>query len=563
MDKYLAERGYPFKAAVAFSGTVQDSGQSYTESGMNGFPEAQTAKTFERSEYRFLIVANKFQTGFDQPLLHTMYVDKKLGGVNAVQTLSRLNRTLPPEKKGTMVLDFANEADEIKAAFEPYYETTLLSEATDPNLLYEIQTLLGAFPVYTEADVDAFAKVYFDPKATQDRLYAVLAPVVDRARALSEDEQHDFRGQLTDYVRLYAFLAQVLTFADADLEELYVFARHLRRLLPGDRAERPREVQQNIDMESYRIQQTGSGKVALERRPGVLEPVSTKQGHGTTPEELETLSRIIAELNERFGLNLGPEHRVTLGQMMEKLDDDAALDAAARVNTRENVRLTFDQKVEHVIQEIVDSNFELYKRITDDRAFGEAIKNFLFDQYLRAHRSAEELIKAGESKTLEFKSTLRWSLKEARQDDKAVTHAVLKTIAAFLNTEGGDLLIGAADDGSVVGIEVDQLEDDDKFMRHLAQVVRNGLGDRAGTCIDPKTQVVQGKTLCVVSCQRSPEPVFLKWKGVETAPDGDFFVRSGPGTVKLSPDSAREYIRTRFRGFTREGSPAASSDEAV
>jgi len=133
VDEYLAERGYPFKSLVAFSGAVQDGGQSYTESGMNGFPEAQTAKTFEQPEYRFLIVANKFQTGFDQPLLHTMYVDKKLGGVNAVQTLSRLNRT-HPEKKGTLVLDFANESEEIKAAFEPYYETTLLSEATDPNL---------------------------------------------------------------------------------------------------------------------------------------------------------------------------------------------------------------------------------------------------------------------------------------------------------------------------------------------------------------------------------------------------------------------------------------------
>ncbi|HYS24674.1 MAG TPA: ATP-binding protein [Vicinamibacterales bacterium] len=137
-------------------------------------------------------------------------------------------------------------------------------------------------------------------------------------------------------------------------------------------------------------------------------------------------------------------------------------------------------------------------------------------------------------------------MKEARQDDKGVTHAVLKTIAAFLNTEGGDLLIGAVDDGSIVGIEQDQLDTDDKFMRHLAQVVRNGLGDRAGTCIDPKTQIVDRKTVCVVSCQRSPEPVFLKWKGMESSPEGDFFVRSGPGTVKLSPDSAREYIRTRF-----------------
>jgi len=555
VDRYLTERGYPFKALVAFSGKVEDGGRSYTEAGMNGFPETQTARTFERPENRFLIVANKFQTGFDQPLLHTMYVDKKLGGVNAVQTLSRLNRTLPPEKKGTMVLDFANEAAEIKAAFEPYYETTLLAEATDPNLLYEIQTRLAAFPVYTPADVDRFAKVYFDPKATQDQLYAVLALVVERFREVSEEEQHDFRGQLTDYVRLYAFLAQVLTFADADLEKLYVFARHLRRLLPADRAELPREVQQNIDMESYRIQQTGSGKIALERKPGVLDPVSAKGSQRTALEEMEALSRIIAELNERFGLNLGPEHRVTLGRMMERLDADPGLDASARVNTRENVRLTFDQKVEHVIQEIVDSNFDLYRRITDDRAFGEAIKNVLFDQYLRAHRQAEELIKHGESKTLEFKATLRWNLEEDRQDDRVVTHAVLKTIAAFLNTEGGDLLIGVADDGSIVGIERDQLESDDKFMRHLAQVVRNGLGDRAGTCIDPKTQIVQGKTVCVVSCRRSPEPVFLRWKGVEASSGGDFFVRSGPGTVKLPTDSANEYIRTRFPELARPADP--------
>ena len=554
LDRYLAERGSLFKALVAFSGKVDHGGQSYTESGMNGFSESRTAKTFEHLESRFLVVANKFQTGFDQPLLHTMYVDKKLGGVNAVQTLSRLNR-VHPEKKGTIVLDFANEADEIKAAFEPYYEATLLSEATDPNLLYETQSRLGQFGVFTQDEVDAYARAYFNPKATQDQLYAELAPVVARFEALPLEEQQDFRGQLTDYVRLYAFLSQILTFADVDLEKLYVFARYLRKEIPGGGPELPREVQQNIDMESYRIQQTSAGKIALERKPGILHPVGTKGSHLTPPDEMEELSRIIAELNERFGLNLGAEHRVTLGQMMTKLDDDAALDAAARVNTRENVRLTFDQKVEHVIQEIVDSNFDLYKRITDDRTFGEVLKNFLFDQYLRAHRNAEELIKQGESKTLEFKSTLRWSLKEDRQDDKAVTHAVLKTVAAFLNTEGGDLLIGVADDGTIVGIEKDQLESDDKFMRHLAQVVRNGLGDRAGTCVDPKTQVVQGRTVCVVSCQRSPEPVFLKWKGMETTPDGDFYVRSGPGAVKLPADSAKEYLRARFGGFKKEGEP--------
>ena len=548
IDRYLVEHAYPFKALVAFSGTVQDGGKSYTESGMNGIPEAQTASTFQQPEYRFLIVANKFQTGFDQPLLHTMYVDKKLGGVGAVQTLSRLNRT-HPRKAGTLVVDFANDADAIQAAFEPYYEATILSEATDPNLLYEIETRLSAFPVYTSEDINAFAQVFFNPKGTQDGIYQVLLPLVDRFEALGPEERHEFRGQVTDYVRLYAFLAQALPFKDADLEKLYQFARYLRRLLPSDQPELPLEVQQDIDMESYRIQETSRGAIPLQRGNGVLNPVGTKGGHTPAAEELETLSRIVAELNERFGLNLGPEHRLTLSQMMDRLADDVALDAAARVNTRENVRLTFDQKVEDVIQDIVDSNFDLYKRITDDAAFGETLKNYLFDQYLRGHRSAEALIKRGESKTLEFKSTLRWNLKDNRKDDKAITHAALKTIAAFLNTEGGDLLIGVADDGQVVGLEPDQLETDDKFLRHLAQVVRNGLGDRAGTCIDPNTQSIDGKTVCVVSCQRSPEPVFLRWKGLEATTEGDFFVRSGPGTVKLPPESAQEFIRTRFAGF--------------
>ena len=387
-DRRLAELGDPFKTLVAFSGTVNDGGQSYTEASMNSIPEAQTARRFESPEYRILIVANKFQTGFDQPLLQTMYVDKKLGGVNAVQTLSRLNRT-HPGKPGTMVLDFANEADAVQTAFQPYYETTILSEATDPNLLYEVQTRLKTYPVFTDEDVDAFAGVFFGAGSTQAQLYAALAPSIQRFSELQGDERQDFRGHVTDYVRLYSFLAQVITFLDADLEKLYVFARHVRRLLKVDREELPLEIQQNIDMESYRIQQTGSGKVALERNGDKLDPVRTKEPGQSTPEELEALSRIIADLNERFGIELGPEHRITLSRMMERLDEDAALEAATKVNTLENVRITFDHKVEQVIQEIVDLNFDLYKRITDDPAFGEVVKNHLFDQYLRAHRSSQ------------------------------------------------------------------------------------------------------------------------------------------------------------------------------
>ena len=567
LDRYLAEKDHSWKTLVAFSGTVKDSGETYTESGMNSagqervIGERQTAAEFEKPEYRFLVVANKFQTGFDQPLLHTMYVDKKLGGVNAVQTLSRLNRT-HPGKQGAMVLDFANEAEEIRKAFEPYYETTLLSEQTDPNLLYEVQGRLLDFGVFTADDVEAFARVYFNPKATQDRLYAALEPARGRFDELSPDEADDFRGQLSDYVRLYAFLSQVLTFADPDLEKLYVFARHLRRLLPADPDELPREVQKNIDMESFRIQRTSRGRIALERQAHPVKPAGSKSHSGLGEQELEALSRIIEALNERFGLNLGPEHRVTLEHLRSVLDQDAGLDASARVNTRENVRLTFDPKLEDKIQEIVETNFELYKRITDDPDFGRALKNFLFDDYIRRHRRAEELLKLQESKTLEFKSSLRWNLREDRKDDKHITHAALKTIAAFLNTEGGDLLIGVDDDRKVLGIDHDRLESDDKFMRHLAQAVRNGLGDRAGTCIDPKTQIVEGKTVCLVSCQRSPEPVYLRWKGLEKAADGDLYVRSGPGTVRLGGEDARKYVATRFarsdRRPYRERQPAGN-----
>lgn len=161
------------------------------------------------------------------------------------------------------------------------------------------------------------------------------------------------------------------------------------------------------------------------------------------------------------------------------------------------------------------------------------------------HR-ADELLKLQESKTLEFKSSLRWDLREDRQDDRNITHAVLKTVAAFLNTEGGDLLIGVADDRTVLGIEHDRLDHDDKYMRHLAQVVCNGMGDRAGTCIDPATEIVAGKTICLVSCQRSPEPVFLRWKGLEKSQRGDFYVRSGPGTIRLGEKDVEAYVRTRF-----------------
>ncbi len=382
VDRYLAERKYPYKVLVAFSGTVHDGGIDYTEANMNRLPEAQTAETFKRDEYRFLIVANKFQTGFDQPLLHTMYVDRKLGGVHAVQTLSRLNRVYPG-KEETMVLDFANEAEDIQKAFEPYYEKTLLAEGTDPNLLYDIQANLLAFRLYDESDVNRFAGIYFNPKATQDKLHAALDPIVERFTEGDAEARDDFRSALTSYVRLYAFLSQVITFVDADLEKLYVFGRLLLRKLPIERDRLPVEVQQSIDIESYRVQQTRTGKIELKRGTQELPSIGP-QGSRTAAEELEALSAIIRVLNERFGTDFTEEDRVFIKQLEERIATNPALESSVRVNTKENARLTFDHVANELFEQMIDANFKFYKQVRDNPEFSGHFFDLMFDRYWKS-----------------------------------------------------------------------------------------------------------------------------------------------------------------------------------
>jgi type I restriction enzyme R subunit len=387
LDRYLREKGYPFKALVAFSGSVHDGGRDYTEAGMNSagqdktIGERQTAREFKKSENRFLVVANKFQTGFDQALLHTMYVDKKLGGVAAVQTLSRLNRVYPAkDKRETLVLDFANEAEDILEAFKPYYEKTLLSEGTDPNLLYNLQQELLAFHLYLDGEVEAFARVYFNPSSTQDRLYALLRPIVERFQESTPEEKVACLAKLKDYIRLYAFLSQVITFADPGLEKLYVFSRLLYRYLPSLKDDLPREVMQKVDMESFRIQQTGSGQLRMERGNHEIEPVGPKRIYPPV-EDIELLSWIIRELNERFGTDFTEADRVFIQELESRLSGDQALTTSLRVNVRENARLTFDHVVNDRLQDMVDTNFKFYKRVTDDQDFSKYFLDWLFDRF--------------------------------------------------------------------------------------------------------------------------------------------------------------------------------------
>jgi type I restriction enzyme, R subunit len=387
IDRYLRERGYPFEALVAFSGTVHDGGEEYTEYNMNHLPERQTAETFKQDKYRILIVANKFQTGFDQPLLHTMYVDKKLGGVNAVQTLSRLNR-VHPAKTETMVLDFANEAEEIQKAFQPYYEKTFLTEATDPNLLHDLELRLADFDLFEQEEVEQFARFYFVDTPQQPKLYAVLRPVEERFKGIPGEAQVEFRSSLGEYVRLYAFLSQIIPFKDAELEKLYAFGRHLLRVLPVSEDRLPVEIREKIDMESYRIQQRFAGTIELERGSEGLAPKSATGPDVPRPDEIEHLSKIIEELNDRFGTEFNDEDRVFIEQLENKLAEDRVLDNAFRVNTPENAKLVFISVANDHIQDMIDSNFRFYKQITDDHDFGQYFMSLLFDRFYQ-NRSLE------------------------------------------------------------------------------------------------------------------------------------------------------------------------------
>jgi type I restriction enzyme R subunit len=288
-----------------------------------------------------------------------------------------------------MVLDFANEADEIQKAFQPYYERTLLKEATDPNLLYDLQSKLDGFHLYTEAEVEKFAAIYFDPKGTQDKLQAALWPIVDRYKDVPVDTEAEFRGCLVDYVRLYAFLSQVITFTDSDLEKLYVFAKLLWRLLPVGRDPLPVEVQQNIDLDAFRLKKTGSGKIKLGKGMRELEPMTTEDS-GLRPEDIEPLSQIIKELNERFGTDFTEEDKVFIRQLEQRIANDPALEASIRVNPPQDARLTFNQVVNDRLQEMIDSNFKFYKQVTDNPDFAEDFIGWLFDRYCRSKMRLED-----------------------------------------------------------------------------------------------------------------------------------------------------------------------------
>jgi type I restriction enzyme, R subunit len=393
-DKYIAEKGYTdIKTLVAFSGTVTlDAGDEYTEVGMNGgIREKQLPEEFAKDTYQALIVAEKYQTGFDQPLLHTMYVDKRLDGVQAVQTLSRLNRT-HAGKENTFVLDFVNEADEIQEAFKPYYEVPLVNQQAEASQLYDLHTKMAAEQVFYGTEVEEFARVFFKPKAVQTptdhaMMEKILAPPAARFGALEPEKQQVFRGQLIAYRSLYSFLSQIIPFQDADLEKLYVFVRLLINKLPKIGPGPGIVLDDEVGLKYYRLQKISEGNISLNAGDRGIVSAPTAVGTGVDRSEEIELSRLIDVVNDRFGTDFKPVDQLFFDQIREEAAADTTIQQAANANTLENFGYVFDKALEGKFIDRMDQNQEIFARYMNDEAFKKVVAEWMRKQVYEQVRS--------------------------------------------------------------------------------------------------------------------------------------------------------------------------------
>jgi len=399
-DKYIKDRGYPgIKSLVAFSGSVVDpgiAGSSFTEVGMNnGIKESELPDKFAGEEYQVLLVAEKYQTGFDQPLLHTMYVDKRLAGVQAVQTLSRLNR-IAPGKEDTFVLDFVNEPHEIFDAFKPYYEVTSRGEAPDPHQLYDLQHRLFEWQLFDQVEIDAVCEVWFknryDPTAgDHQKINATVDKAVERYRALDDDDEQDrFKGQLTSFRSLYGFLSQIIPYQDSDLEKLHTYARFLLVKLRRDPKDFEYCVEDDVSLKYYRLQQISAGAIGLSE--GEAEPLKgpTEVGTRRATDEAVPLSSLIEKLNERFGTDFKPADQLFFDQVAETAAANETLQASAKVNKMEDFAYVFNRMLEGLFIERMEGNEDIFTRLMDDDEFRSIAASHLVQEvYERLRKGAK------------------------------------------------------------------------------------------------------------------------------------------------------------------------------
>ncbi len=380
---YLEECKSPYQAIVAFSGEHDYGGKKVSEATLNGFPPARIAETFRKDPYRFLVCADKFQTGYDEPLLHTMYVDKTLSGIKAVQTLSRLNRS-HPKKHDVFVLDFLNDTATITDAFSNYYRTTILADETDPNKLHDLLSDLDGAQVYSADQVKEFVKRYLDEVDREK-----LDPILDLCAAvytneLDEDQQVAFKSRAKGFVRTYGFLSSILPYNNPGWEECSIFLNFLIPKLPAPEEEDlSKGILETIDMDSYRVEKKAMQKIILPDEDAEIDPVPGVGGSGKGEVEIDRLSVIIAEFNDLWG-GTQWEDRDRVNQMITEtipsgVAEDSAFRNARKNSDRENARIEHDRALQRVMMSIMKDDTELFKQYVDNQDFKRWLGDRVFE----------------------------------------------------------------------------------------------------------------------------------------------------------------------------------------
>ena len=379
---YLTQEKRPYRAIVAFSGEHDYDGTKVTEASLNGFSSNLIEERIQEEPYRFLVCADKFQTGYDEPLLHTMYVDKVLSGVKAVQTLSRLNRA-NPKKHDAFVLDFMNDSDTIEDSFAPYYRTTILAEETDPNRLHDLKAALDGYEVYVSSQIDKLVELYLGG-ADRDKLDPILDACVEVYREqLVEDGQVDFKGKAKAFLRSYGFLAAILPYSNAEWEKLSIFLTFLVPKLPApEEDDLSKGILQAIDMDSYRVEKQAVQAIQLADEDAEIQPVDTSGG-GQAPEpEMDRLSNIVTEFNNRFGniewKDQDKIHKVIMEELPAKVAANQAYKNAMANSDKQNAKIEHDKALAHAMNELLADHTELFKQFSDNESFRQGVTEMIF-----------------------------------------------------------------------------------------------------------------------------------------------------------------------------------------
>ena len=562
LDKYCAEHGIGDVGVLcAFSGTLTDDGPGgggmaeWTESKVNGFPDSETPRRFDTDEWQILVVAEKYQTGFDQPKLYAMYVDKTLTGLAAVQTLSRLNRT-HPDKTGTFVLDFRNSVESIQESFAPWYVRTH-APPTDPHLLYDTHAELGPYGVLRSEEIETMvALLLADPERNHQRIHSVMQPAVDRFHALDSERQDAFRDVLTRFTRIYSFLSQVVSFTDVKLERDYLFCRRLAQLVREESVASV-DLGDSVELTHLRMEKVWQGDASLDVDDGEVVTIYGGAGGGRRVEEVP-LSEIIQRINDRFGTNISDTDRLFADQVADDIVANETIQVQALANSEEAFSVGFDTTWTKALTGRMNANEQFAFQLLDNQDLRAAVvEEYRARIYSRARVARQrtcpigELIRPdGETRFLEYKSTLRWDIQTGEKAGY-VEDVVVKTIAGFANSRyGGTLLVGVTDTGGIYGLEADyatfskrgERGDHDLWGQHLKNLL-DRLGASAAALVDWDFFTIDGKDLCRISIDPSDHPVY------ETrGEDQLFWWRTPVGTDRITDPKERDRLIARRWG---------------